>query len=360
MARNSTIDLLKFIFAVTIVIFHGGTNLWHGAKGEYPMSGGAIGVEFFFIVSGYLMVASESRRAEKRVSLVDDTCSFIRGKIRSLLPAYFIAWLSAFVFTNLSEGDVSLPRLIKRLSYSVFELGMVPMSGLNFYRVNHATWYISAMLLGMVILYPLLAKKRNLFLNIIAPFAAIMLSGYLYQTYGGGLEKPAAFDGFMLKGLERAIACMCIGAVCWNVVHKFKERKYTKFAAVLLTLLEAGCYGYVLLFAWFMSHSAGDYVCIILLAIALTITFSGKSFMAIRDSRICGWLGEWSLYLFLNNGYWAHVMRNLYPESAYSETMPRYLLCVVVSSLSILFLSNFLKKRSERIFGCIKRALLAE
>ena len=56
--RNGAIDLLKFLFSLMIVIYHG--RLF--ANAENPLfRAGKIGVEFFFIVSGYLMAA----KAEK-------------------------------------------------------------------------------------------------------------------------------------------------------------------------------------------------------------------------------------------------------------------------------------------------------
>lgn len=364
--RNGMVDLFKFIFAVVIAIFHGGTNLWYGAKGEYPMSGGAIGVEFFFIVSGYLMVSSESRRSETRLSLHDDTFSFIKGKVKSLCPGFFISWALAFFFTNWSENlneGVDLFTLFKRTSYSVFELLMVNQSGLNVYRVNHATWYVSSMLIGMVILYPLLAKKREWFLKVIAPFAAIMIFGYMYARYseGSGFGGPADFDGFMLKGTERGIACMCVGAVCWNIVDKIKGVEFTKFGRLVLTLLEGGGYLYVLMFAYFMRHSAMDYVCVFVLAVAITISFSNKSYFVIGSlGNVTAFLGEWSLYIFLNNSYWSHTIPNLYPDVPYKDTIGIYMACVIGSSFVVMMVSRFLLKRSGRIFGVIRKCFLVD
>ena len=56
--KNAAIDLLKFLFAMMILLFHGGKNL-PGQVSLFP--NGRIGVEFFFLVSGYLMAASAAR-----------------------------------------------------------------------------------------------------------------------------------------------------------------------------------------------------------------------------------------------------------------------------------------------------------
>lgn len=49
--RNGIIELLRFVFAVTVVMVH-----THGLRPEsanYPFCGGYIAVEFFLILSGY-------------------------------------------------------------------------------------------------------------------------------------------------------------------------------------------------------------------------------------------------------------------------------------------------------------------
>lgn len=53
--RNYEIDFWKFVFSIVIVFLHS-FNLFDG-KNLY-MVGGSIGVDFFFIVTGFLMMKS--------------------------------------------------------------------------------------------------------------------------------------------------------------------------------------------------------------------------------------------------------------------------------------------------------------
>ena len=55
--RNSVIDLLRIIFALLILGYHG-RGLLSGSDYNGAFYGGYIGVEFFFLVSGFLMAAS--------------------------------------------------------------------------------------------------------------------------------------------------------------------------------------------------------------------------------------------------------------------------------------------------------------
>ncbi len=53
--RNGEIDFLRFLFSLIILLRHSSNIV---GKKWYPFLGGAFAVEFFFLVSGYLMMAS--------------------------------------------------------------------------------------------------------------------------------------------------------------------------------------------------------------------------------------------------------------------------------------------------------------
>ncbi len=60
MKKNGKIELLRFVFALTVVIFHLNVDWYnHGLQLMYH---GNMGVEFFFLVSGFLMARSIQQR----------------------------------------------------------------------------------------------------------------------------------------------------------------------------------------------------------------------------------------------------------------------------------------------------------
>ena len=60
--RNGEIDAFRFVFAIVIFLFHFGVFLQNSAlKNVFKF--GNIGVEFFFLVSGYLLAARACRFA---------------------------------------------------------------------------------------------------------------------------------------------------------------------------------------------------------------------------------------------------------------------------------------------------------
>lgn len=69
--RNGEIDFLRFLFSLIILLRHSSNIV---GKEWYPFLGGAFAVEFFFIVSGYLMMASIQKCLQGGGQL------FIRGR----------------------------------------------------------------------------------------------------------------------------------------------------------------------------------------------------------------------------------------------------------------------------------------
>lgn len=98
--RNGEIDFWKFVFSIMVVQFHS-SNLTKIKT--TPFVGAAIAVEFFFLVSGYLMAASISRYQESEIVVGRDSRNFMLHKIRGLCPEIFIAWGIGFVVQDIAK-----------------------------------------------------------------------------------------------------------------------------------------------------------------------------------------------------------------------------------------------------------------
>lgn len=108
--RNGFVDFLKFVFAI-IILFHHSVELFRGSN-TYFISG-YIAVEFYFMVSGYLL----AKKSE--CSLTSDNCSksiydenikaFIR-KVKSFSRIYW--WQHCFRLSFLRLADLILSRYL--------------------------------------------------------------------------------------------------------------------------------------------------------------------------------------------------------------------------------------------------------
>lgn len=59
--KNMGIELLRFVFSITIVLGHSASSFFRGGQMFAAARQGAIGVEFFFILSGVLMAKTCNR-----------------------------------------------------------------------------------------------------------------------------------------------------------------------------------------------------------------------------------------------------------------------------------------------------------
>lgn len=151
--RNGAIDFWKFVFSLVIVSFHTFFVTNGNINGMQPFIRGNTSVQFFFLVSGFLMAQSSCKVIESsdRNNLGQNTFIFIKRKIKGLFPEFAIAWVLAFIVMHLADRTFTTVEIIKDFFNGIWELCLLRMSGLAGYRANTVTWYISAMILAMLI-----------------------------------------------------------------------------------------------------------------------------------------------------------------------------------------------------------------
>ena len=98
--RYYEIDLLRFVAAVSVVLFHftyRGFHADHLSPVEYPLIGnvfkyGYLGVELFFIISGYVVLMSAKGKTLSQ---------FFTSRVMRLYPAYWVACTFTFLIARL-------------------------------------------------------------------------------------------------------------------------------------------------------------------------------------------------------------------------------------------------------------------
>lgn len=355
--RNGAIDFWKFVFSIMVVQFHS-SNLTENKT--TPFVGAAIAVEFFFLVSGYLMAASISRYKENEIVAGRDSRKFMLHKIKGLCPEIFIAWGIGFVVQHLARKNVTPSSLVKDLMTGVWDMFFLRESGLEGFKANPATWYISAMLLAMLVLVPLFLKDRDLFINVWAPVIAIAALGYLSKNVGD-LRGPTDWLGFCYKGWLRAVGELCVGVICWGICQKVRQLHCTRLAGMLLAMLELFCYLGVI--AWSYEHKGSqmDFVMLLLFAAGVVITFSGQSlFSSFFNKPLVYFLGKISFPVYLAHNYWSHALVRIFPGQAYAQLYPKYVLATLCTTAVIYMTAAGLRRIAPGFFAVCRRLLLEE
>ena len=384
--HNVTIDFLRFLFSVIVVLHHSRYVL--GDDNCYFL-GGSLAVEFFFFVSGYLLLVGADKAGRKNGAgyllpdgvdmagrteaagletkgvgagttgiggeangIGSETLHFILNKIRSFLPEFLIAWWIGFVLIGVVRQYGVLDYL-KAFGNDFWELTLVKMSGLFTHGIDGAMWYLSAMLLGMAILYPLLRTKRDLMTHLVCPLLALFLYGYLCQAEGHPRD-PIVWLGLCYKGLVRAIAGLCTGVVICMAVRRLKRFSpsgLTKTGNALAIGVQLLCLLLTIRYMAEQEPSEYDYFYMFLLMLLVLISFSGFGLESVlgnsqRLHLLSAFLGKYSLSLYLGHLYFAQHVNELLPEELYSGKirMTVYLAAAFANGLLVMGLSALYRR----------------
>ena len=302
--HNGIISLWKFIYSIMIVCTHVGQMTTSNAK--YVFEAGSVGVEFFFIVSGYFLGKKAlTYRTIQDDELGKETFDFIWKKIKTFFPWMLITYIfsvPAFYFVN---------HLHKfQIINSIWDILFLKESGIKYYSVMGVTWYISIMLIVMTFLYPLILKYRKNFVYIIAPLIVILVGGYVSHKYGN-IGAPDTWDGFVYKSFWRGLFEISLGVIIYEFVEKIKSIDFTKFAKILLTITEMIGFVSILLIVNIKdAHNKYDFIMILIMAISISISFSEKTYdLKIWNNKVIYFLEKLSLPVFLNQ-IWIILIRH--------------------------------------------------
>ena len=338
--KNGTIELMRFIFTSCILFFHISGMLWNRKKVIMPLTGfdimffrnGAIGVEFFFIVSGYLLAAGCFKKNSNGMSTAAGSLPVETGReiVRrgwKMWPYYFPACILSLITSTTIYGAISDGDLVKRIP-AFFYLQELCLWKLDLTEANIIlpAWYISSMLLSMLVLYPVLRRHYNAYARFVGPVIGCALIAYIAIKTGNLAGNPK-YMFFTTKHNIRAFAELSIGIACFEAGRWLSLKKVSKSMSILISLVAAGLYGLVLFYACTnIDRTYGALMCL-MLAVAVTVSFSEKGYIGrryIKDSKLAVYLGSITLPIYLMQVAvidWANYL--------FSELRPGYRLLIM-------------------------------
>ena len=321
---------------------------------------GAFSVEFFFLISGYLMMGSIERSMTypQQESIGKETFRFLRKKVLAIYPEIVISWFISIGIFAVAK-DMGLRAILDQMIKSLGDVLLIKATGLNLGSVNGVVWYISAMLLVMAFLYPLIKKHKDIMLFVVLPVCALAAFGYLCQE-AGTLRKPDQWMGLFTRGVPRAFADISIGAVCYPITQKLASISLTKKGKYLCTFMEWGIYLAMILFMHYGKSSKRDYFYILVLAIAVIITFSEQSIDATwYNNKFCYWLGKFSLPIYLSHAAWCKTISQVLPVGVSLKwQVIAYIVLSVVTAFIVYFLAILWRKARPKVTSFLKKQLI--
>lgn len=155
--RYGDIELLRFIVAMAVLLFH--AMYFKGCP--LLARGGYIGVEFFFLLSGYLMAAHIAKKAET-ASVSRDCYVYLWHRLLSFWPELLCACIiGVLVFAWGHHGDMHLT-LCKLRDTIVGNIFLLDITTLGPAGVNGAAWFLGALMLSSAVVYPVSVASATL------------------------------------------------------------------------------------------------------------------------------------------------------------------------------------------------------
>ncbi len=296
--RNSSIDLLKFLFSIVIVLFHFGTR-----QGINLLPGGYLVVEGFFMITGYFMMNSANKATSTDIG--KDSLKFVLHKYSSFaLPLLFsaiIAFCAPLAFKPFYPS-----RFLTDCVTLLSEIVPLQITGMKTLASTGVSWYLSAMLFALMILYPLARMTGSRFTRIICPILIFLIYGAICSEFGHLNVITDLFYGMPIRvGLLRGIAGICSGCILYDCVKSAENQKVSRFGEICFLFAEIFSAAFIMLVICVFPKTAMDYFALPFFFILLYSLFGRKSSFSGRFSfGFTKHLGTASLLIYLNHHYW--------------------------------------------------------
>ena len=353
--RNGTIEILRFIFIWVVVCYHA-NPMFSFSK---FFTGGFMAVEFFFILSGFFMAHAAKKPPVDQTGR--DAFDFLKHKISAIYPSFLICFITGFIVREYFGAGYVSSHFLYRVIYSFGELGFLQMAGYPAYCVTGVGWYLSALFLCMLFLYPLLRKYQSVFVFVLAPLLSIFLIGFMVRTNGNVNVPDYLYFDVVYKGVLRGTADICLGCMCFYLCCYWKTLSWTRAGKRALTCVEVFCYA-AALFMTTVSHVRPFSVFIVVLfVLSVAATMSGKTLLAGKlDGKVSLFLGEWSVTVFFSHFYWLDILQHEGGAWPWQMRVVAYLLLVAATSVFNWLLLMWWKKKGAQVKTSLKQRWFAD
>lgn len=228
------LDGLKVFFCIAVTMFHYWLFFPFDIRMpfNFPFLYGYLGVEFFFMVSGFFI---SGKYRKSIMGGVLNPIVFLRNRVAKLYPDYFIAVVFGIVVSildiHLTQG-LSLSQPVDMydalLSFGMLTQGYIENS-MNPYGV--VTWFVNLLIL-MYIIFCILARISKNENSFYYSAIVLVLIGWACARY--------ALDAipFLRKVNGRAYLSFGLGILLENIYHRIKK-KHLRSARIIIIFIIA-------------------------------------------------------------------------------------------------------------------------
>lgn len=260
----SGIEFYRLLFTLLIVFWH---------SGVLPIiKHGYLAVEFFFILSGYLLYNSFKKNPDKT------SIAYTIGKIKRLYIPYLLAFIYIFIFEICllfkNNGFLALKQIFIFILKSIPEVFCIQNIGIYDGGLNSPLWYFSVLLFLGYILFSILKYNEYFLINIACPILITIIYTYIFSN-SNSIELWDSKFGFYFP-LLRGLAGMQIGILLFKINEYFKLNYENWYIVVInfFSILAMIFIPYIIL-----SETYYDKFFLILCSLLLLATVHDKTFI---------------------------------------------------------------------------------
>ena len=329
--RNSYLDVMKFLFSIIIILYHFG----------FFFKGGYIVVEAFFMISGYFLMKS-LKRSQDDLPLGEQTVRFVIHKYKAivffLIPSAIIGCI-AYIFILPRDTEA----VLMQATLMLFEMIPLQTAGYQGFFATGVSWYLSALFLSSMIIFPMAKKLKTNFSLWLAPLIAILGYGFLTATFRNTAEPNTWILGLINSGIVRAMAGLSAGCFLYELSVRLEEKRTSVPSRILLTALEITGWGYCVFVMNKYPRSIYDAAVVFVMFGLLLIGINRYSYLTyLIQFPFTKHLATVSTIVYLNHFYWSQLIMKRFPELPTSKSLPLYLGLIAASSVVVYILGRLL------------------
>lgn len=315
--RNNILDFYRIVFTFIICLHH-----FQGILNKKIIATGYIGVEFFFILSGFFLYKSFKKNNN------DSAFRYTIKRLKRLYPEYILAFIFCFILQMVQSGkEKSIECIFKAIS----EVLLIQNIGIFQGGFNYPLWYLSVLIFAGYIVYALLKKDETVFIKILSPLI-ILFTFTLLSSSKKGLENWGTVYGIYLP-LLRGIADMCIGVL----ISKFIDTQYFKNIEKYKVIFRiAEVFTYVCLFYIIIFQNKFEMYSILFIPMIIFIANNKNSLSnKFLDWKVFGNIGKITYTMYLNHASFIILASFLYNKILHKNISTIFIIVIYIFSLIV-------------------------